>query len=96
MVAVASGAIGTAATALTASTVLTVTFAEDLNYVEVISDGTAAVWWTADGTTDPAAGTGYYIPATAAVDRRPGGGSGLTTVKLFSTGTPTVRVQRGD
>lgn len=90
---VTAGAIGSPAFALTATAVSTVTFSDDVQSIEVISDGTAAVWWTCDGTT-PAANVGYYIPIVGVDERQPPT-SGNTVVKLWSTGTPTVRVQRG-
>lgn len=90
-----AGSVGTTTVTLTASAVQIVNFAEDIQSVEVYSDGIAPVWWTCDGTT-PAVGVGYYIPAVVGVDSRQPRVSGTTSVRLFSTGTPTVRVQRGD
>lgn len=90
---VSAQAIGSPAFPLVAGEVSTVTFTEDLASVEVISNGTADVWWTCDGTM-PALGSGYYLP-TLGVDEREPTTSGQTVVKLWSAGTPTVRVQRG-
>ncbi len=91
-----AGSIGSPAFALVANQVSTVTFADDLNAIEVITDGTTPVWWTSDGTTPAIDGpTSYYIP-TLGVDSRQPTSPGNTTVTLISTGTPTVRVQRGD
>lgn len=82
---------------LTANTIETVTFTEDLPNSEVISDGTAAVYYTLDGTTPTVGGNNCYVlPAGAAcVDSRYVRTAGNTVVKLISTGTPTVSVQRG-
>jgi len=94
---VSSGQVGVHAVTLTANTVETVTFADDLTSVEVISDGAAAVYWTADGSTPTVGGNNcYFLPAGAAsVDtRQPMTASG-TVVQLISSGTPTISVQRG-
>lgn len=95
---VAEGKVGTAAFALVASTVDTVTFTDNVSRVEVISDGSAAVWYTTDGSTPTVGGANcYYIPAVAAVDSRDARNSATAdAVKLISAGTPTIRVQRGD
>lgn len=100
------GEVGTAAFTLAASVVDTVTFAASdyLPAVEVVSDGTAAVWYTLDGSSPTVGGRHcYYIPAVPAVDsrssrlRQPWSGvSGATVVKLISTGTPVLRVQKGE
>lgn len=96
---VPKGAVGTPAVVLVASTVETVTFLKsDLPSVEVISpaSNTADVWYTLDGSAPTVGGTNsYYLPPGSVDIRRPTTSS-PTTVKLISTGTPTVRVQRGD
>jgi hypothetical protein len=83
---------------LAAAQVKTVRFAEDLNSVDVISDGTAAVYYTLNGSTPAVAGSNcYLIPAGAiGVDTREPPTSGPTLVKLISEGTPVISVQRGD
>jgi hypothetical protein len=94
---VAAGGTGKGFT-LTASTVDTVTFNEYAPVVEVINrDGAAEVWYTLDGSTPTVNGDNcYLLPATTAVDsRKPGSISGSVVVKLISSGTPSVRVQRG-
>ncbi|MDB5716437.1 MAG: hypothetical protein JWO15_3834 [Sphingomonadales bacterium] len=96
---VAAGAIGSPVLTLAAGVVTTVAFAEDLQSVEVISSGTSPVWWTCDGST-PSDGVGYYVPTLGVDERTPqrkaaDGAQHFTVVKLFSLGTPTVRVQRG-
>ena len=93
-IAVAAGQTGSGLITLTANVISTVTFADDVQSVEVITNGNAEVWWTCDGT-DPAVGVGWYVPAALGVDDRQPTTSGNTVVKLFSAGAPTVRVQRG-
>jgi hypothetical protein len=86
---------------LVANTVATITFAADYPLVEVTSiDGTAAVYFTTDGTTPAAGQTGSeYLPASAnaftvaKVDSAADNAPRQTTVKLLSTGTPTVTVR---
>lgn len=91
-----AGGIGSPAFALVANQVSTVTFNDDLITVEVITDGTAPLWWRCDAGTPAINDTNsLYIP-TLGVDSRQPTSPGNTTVTLISTGTPTVRVQRGD
>lgn len=93
---ISSGGHGSPLFVLTAGAESSVTFAEDLEKVEVYSDGTAPVWWTCSGETpSTSTGVGYLIPGAAIDVRSPKSGS-ATVVKLISTGTPNVRVQRGD
>lgn len=93
---VADNEIGVHDKTLVANTVDTVTFADDLEALEVLSDGNAAIYFTVDGS-DPTVGGNntYKLPAVAAVQsisRIPT--SGPTTVKLISKGTPTYDVTR--
>jgi hypothetical protein len=61
---VAAGAIGVHAKTLAANTVDTVTFTDDVDWVEIISDGAAAVYVTVDGSTPTVAGGGTWeMPA---------------------------------
>lgn len=79
---------------LVASTVDTVTFDGDPDYVEVMSDGASAIYFTTDGTAPTVSGqNGYIVPAypSARVVRH-GGEGGI--VKLISSGTPTYSVTR--
>ena len=91
-----TGEVGASFT-LAASTVDTVTLDFDAPVVEVVNrDGAAEVWYTLDGSTPTVAGKNcYYLPAAQAVDRREPPTAGATVVKLISSGTPAVRVQRG-
>lgn len=93
---VAAGKLGAHAFTLAAATVDTVAFAEDIDEVTVISlDGAAAVYFTLDGSTPTVAGANTYVlPAAlgaAAFEPRT---AGPTVVKLISSGTPTISVQR--
>lgn len=98
---VGAGSIGAYDKTLVASTVDTVTFADDLDRVEIRSDGIASISVTVDGSTPTVAGAGTYkIPATASATA--GKTSSVTTievptaggtvVKLISSGTPMYDV----
>lgn len=79
---------------LTPDTITTVTFADDVQSVEVVVVGnTAPVRWTCDGS-DPSEDAGFYIPTTG-VDEREPLTSGQTIVKLWTSGTAKACVQRG-
>jgi hypothetical protein len=93
---VAAGAIGKHAFTLTANTVDTVTFADDISEVTVVSlDGAAAIYLTLDGSTPTVGGANtYVVPAAIGVAAFEPPTSGPTAVKLISPGTPTVSVQR--
>ena len=98
MTTVASGKVGTGLITLTANTVETVTFtSEDIPRVEVVSpaSNTADVWYTNDGNDPTVAGAGAYYLPPGSVDSREPPTAGATVIKLISSGTPTVRVQRG-
>lgn len=96
-----SGQIGTPLLTLVADDIATVTFHGPTGTVEVISDGAGPLWWTSDGT-EPAEGHGWFIPSMGTDERRlpnpkprrsidP---AAVTTIRLWSPGTPQVRVQR--
>jgi hypothetical protein len=80
---------------LVASTVDTVTFAEGHNGVEIVTDGTAKVYVTVDGSTPAVGADGTYMLPSGVVaireirSRQP---FGISTVKLVSTGTPVYSV----
>lgn len=91
--------IGAHLVTLTANTVETFSFPRDLDRVDVISDGTADIYYTLDGSDPTVAGSKTYrIPAGGPVvdTRAPGTpGDSSTIVKLISAGKPVVSVQRG-
>jgi endonuclease YncB( thermonuclease family) len=93
---VAAGLVGAHAKTLVANTVDTVTFtATDVDEVEVLTDGTAAVYFTVDGSTPTVAGAGMWgIPAAPAARTVQVGTSGVTVVKVISAGTPLYSVSR--
>jgi hypothetical protein len=93
---VAAGEIGAHAFALAAGVVDTVTFADDLDEVTVIGlDGSAAVYFTLDGSTPTVGGANTYVlPAAVGTAAFEPATSGHTVVKLISAATPTISVQR--
>lgn len=95
---IARDEIGAHNVTLTASEVETFTFGEDLQSVDVISDGAAAVYFTLDGSEPTVEGANcYVIPGGfSGVDTRQPRTAQATVVKAISAGTPTVSVQRGD
>lgn len=97
---VANRAIGKAIT-LVAAQVDTVAFsATSIRLLEVVNPGTniADVWYTIDGTTPTVGGDNCYYAPVGSVDTRQNvpivGGGAL--IKVISSGTPTIRVQRCD
>lgn len=92
----AAGKIGKHAVTLTASTIDSVVFVEDLDQVEVYSTGAAAVAFTVDGSDPVVGGDGSWeLPAGAAAARTvPVPTAGPTTVKVLSAGTPQYSVSR--
>jgi hypothetical protein len=89
-------AIGAHSRQLEAEVVDTVTFADDLRVVEVVSDGAAELYFTVDGgmpeVGDPFA---HYMPAVPSSRTIGSGRGGATVVKLISPGTPTYSVAKG-
>lgn len=93
---VESGDVGAHAKTLSAATVDTVTFAADVEIVEIVSDGASAMYVTADGSAPTVAGANtWLLPAGAPSTRtlRTVLSNGAT-VKLISAGTPTYSVSR--
>jgi len=90
-----AGSIGCYGKTLTANAVDTVTFAEDLDKVEVLSNGAAAIYVTVDGS-DPTIGSGdsWEVPATPCARTLPVPTSGKTIVKLRSSGAPAYSVSK--
>jgi hypothetical protein len=89
---VAPGEKGAWEKTLVASTVDTVTFADDLSQVAVINEGIVGIYFRVDGTA-PAVGGGpsYYAPPSN-VTTVNAGEMGGTVVKLISSGTPKYGV----
>jgi len=80
---------------LVASTVDTVTFDPDPEYVEVASrDGAAEIYFTTDGSTPTVGGQNcYVVPAFPSARTARHGATG-GAVKLISSGTPAYSVTR--
>jgi hypothetical protein len=92
---VTAAQIGAHAKTLVANTVDTVTFADDIGEVEVVSNGSAAIYFTTDGTTPTVGGAAtHYLPASSSVRRVKFTGSDASAIKLISAGTPTYSVAR--
>jgi hypothetical protein len=92
---VATNEIGAWEKTLTASTVDTISFAADLDEVEVLNESTTAgLYFTTDGTTPTVgAAAAYYCPPGGVVVA-PSYAAGATTVKVISSGTPKYSVSR--
>lgn len=80
---------------LVASTADTVTISGASDKVEIISDGTAAVYYSTNGTAATVAGAHcYLLPAGAiSVDVREYWDAADAVISLISAGTPTLSVQ---
>ena len=67
-----SGAVGAHAKTLSANAVDTVHFADDLKFVEVVSDGAAELYFTVDDSAPTVGGqASYYLPAIASPSATP-------------------------
>lgn len=80
---------------LSASTVDTVTFSDNVQAIEVVNrSGSAEIFFRLDGTSPTVAGDECYVlPAAAGAALRLGSqGEGTDQVKLISSGTPTYSV----
>ena len=93
---VEAGQIGAYEKVLSASTVDTVVFEERVTTVRIISDGTAAIYFTTNGTAPTVKGQAdFQVPKGALTfteEITEGAGTTLT-VKLISEGTPTYSVE---
>jgi hypothetical protein len=90
---------GAYAKTLVAGTVDTVTFARSAESVEVVGDGTAAVYFTVGTVENPptaptvGGGPAFELPAGGpSVRTVPAPGAGAPVVKLISSGTPKYSV----
>ncbi len=88
--------VGAHEVVLQANTVDTVEFASNLAKVEVVSDGSAATYFTVDGGTPAVKGTAcFYLPAGAICSREVESKTNQpTVVQLISAGTPKYSVAR--
>jgi hypothetical protein len=93
---VGKGQVGAHAKTLTPNTADEVVFADDQSFVEVVSDGTAELYFTIDAPA-PAVGDGaaYYMPATAGVRTEPSPKPGETVLRLISSGAVKYSVAKG-
>lgn len=88
-------ALGAYEKTLVANTVDKVSFVDDLSFVEVFSDGAAAIYLTVDGSAPTVHGEDcYFLPATASVRKIEAGRGQATVVQLISAGTPTYSVAK--
>jgi hypothetical protein len=92
---VTAGQVGAYEKTAVANTVDTITFADNVSRVEVISDGAASISVSVDGSTPTVLGAGgYYLPAVACVRVFPAQPTNGTVVKLISSGTPKYSVSK--
>lgn len=91
-----AGDIGAYNKTLAAATEDTVNFARPEEEVEVFSDGTAAIFFTVDGSAPAVDGArSLLIPASPSVRSvRVGRREAPTVVKLISSGTPKYSVAK--
>lgn len=76
---------------LVANTADTVTFADNVYYVEILSDGAAAMYVRADGTAAVVAAAGTVVLPAGVVSRYVLRTNG-NVVSLISSGAPTYSV----
>lgn len=90
------GEVGAYNKTLVASTIDQVSFDTRESVVEIISDGTADIFGTTDGSTPTVNGPQcFIIPAGGVIVRELSPrGSGTTVIKLISSGTPKYSVAR--
>ncbi|WP_327222998.1 hypothetical protein OG229_02320 [Streptomyces platensis] len=94
---VAKGDLGAHAITLVAGQVETTTFTEDLDEVTIVSlDGAAALYFTVDGRTPTVGGANArVVPAAIGAVNIDVPTAGNSVVKVISSGTPTISIQRG-
>lgn len=91
---IAADAVAKHAFALTAATVDTVTIA-NAESATILSDGTAIVYFTVDGSTPTVGGTNTFVIPAAVSTFEVGPRFNFSGVlKLISAGTPTLHVYR--
>lgn len=92
---VATGKRGAYDKVLVASTVDTVTFADDIDSVEIVTDGTSKIYVTVNGDTPAVSDAATIIvPAALGIRTIPTPSSGAPAIKLISAGTPTYSVAK--
>jgi archaellum component FlaF (FlaF/FlaG flagellin family) len=79
---------------MVANTEDTVTFADNPQNVEILTDGAAKIYVTTDGTAATVAGDNTYIIPAVASSRIVKHWNPTAAVRLISPGTPTVSVTR--
>ena len=81
---------------LSAATICTIQFPDDVDEIEVLShDGAAPIYFTVDGTNPAVEGrASRVIPASISSAQVQPPTAGPTVVKLISAGTPKVSVTR--
>ncbi len=90
---IAAGEIAVHNKVLAANVVDAVNFAVDPSAIAIESSGTAAIYFTTDGSTPTVGGaTTRVVPAASSATRRLVRHSGGQSVRLVSTGTPTYSV----
>lgn len=90
---VSTGQRGAQAKVLVASTADTVAFTDHANKVEIVSDGTSAVYVTVDGTAATVAGSNTDVmPAGVPSVRTLNVYTQPPSVSVISAGTPTYSV----
>lgn len=95
---VAAGKVARHGINMTAAQADTVTFADNIGSVDVMSDGTANVYYTVDGSTPTVGGSNCYrlpsgMPGIDTRDTR--NDAGIDVVKLIADGATVVSVQVG-
>jgi hypothetical protein len=93
---VSANEIGVYEKTLPADQVDVVAFDDDVDFVEVISDGAASIFLTSRHDIDPTVGGQgcFYLPAVACSRVFHVPGSGPSTIKLISSGAPVYSVSR--
>lgn len=89
---VTAGMIGVHDKTLVASTVDAVNFADDPHIVEIISDGTAAIYVTIDGSEPTVGGANTHVLPALPCSRTLMHTGDSRPLKLISSGSPTYSV----
>lgn len=97
-ISVAAPQVSSGKFALASNEVSTVVFDGEVDPVQIITDGTAEVWYSFDGVTPTVGGKQCFcIPQGAVVmDSRDPHTTDSVVIKLISTGTPAIVIQHGN